>query len=50
MTGGGSVAFTMKAGDISGPIDNGNTGVVLSVTEKQEPTDQDFAAKRGPDS
>ncbi len=46
MTGGGSVAFTMKAGDISGPIDNGNTGVVLAVTDKQEPTDQDFAAKR----
>ncbi len=46
MTGGGSVAFTMKPGDISGPIDNGNTGVVLAVTDKQEPTDQDFATKR----
>ncbi len=46
MTGGGSVAFTMKPGDISGPIDNGNTGVVLAVTDEQEPTDQDFAAKR----
>ena len=46
MTGGGSVAFTMKPGEISGPIDNGNAGVVLAVTEKQEPNDQDFAAKR----
>jgi peptidyl-prolyl cis-trans isomerase D len=46
MTGGGSVAFIMKPGDISGPIDNGNTGVVLAVTDKQEPTDQDFAAKK----
>ena len=46
MTGPASVAFTMKPGDISGPIESGNNGVVLSLTEKQQPTDQDFASKK----
>ena len=46
MSGGASIAFAMKPGEISGPIDNGNTGVVLAVIDRQEPTDQDFAAKR----
>jgi peptidyl-prolyl cis-trans isomerase D len=46
MTGPASVAFTMKPGDISGPIDSGNNGIVLSLTEKQQPTDQDFASKK----
>jgi peptidyl-prolyl cis-trans isomerase D len=46
MSGGASVAFTLKVAEISGPIANGNTGVVLSVTEKQEPTPQDFEAKK----
>ncbi len=46
MGGGASVAFTLKPGEISGPIDNGNTGVVLSVLDRQEPTDQDFTATK----
>ena len=46
MAGGASVAFSMKPGEISGPIDNGSTGAVLSLLEKQEPTAQDFAAKK----
>jgi peptidyl-prolyl cis-trans isomerase D len=46
MSGGASIAFSMKPGEISGPIDNGNTGVVLALLDRQEPTDQDFAAKR----
>jgi len=46
MTGPASVAFTLKPGEISGPIDNGNTGAVLSVVDRQAPTDQDFAAKK----
>lgn len=46
MTGPASVAFTLKQGEISGPINNGNTGAVLSLLEKQEPSDQDFAAKK----
>jgi peptidyl-prolyl cis-trans isomerase D len=46
MSGSAAVVFDMKPGDITGPIDSGNTGVVLSVVEKQDPTDQDFAAKK----
>jgi peptidyl-prolyl cis-trans isomerase D len=46
MTGQASVAFSMKPGEISGPIMAGTNGVVLSLLEKQEPTDQDFAAKK----
>jgi len=46
MTGQASVAFTLKPGDISGPITTGSNGVVLSVLEKQEPGEQDFAAKK----
>ncbi len=46
MSGGASVAFSLKVTEISGPITNGNTGVVLSVTEKQEPTPQDFETKK----
>lgn len=46
MTGAASVAFTLKPGEISGPIDSGNTGAVLSVIDRQAPTDQDFAAKK----
>jgi peptidyl-prolyl cis-trans isomerase D len=46
MAGQASVAFTMKPGDISGPVNAGNNGVVLSVIEKQEPTEQDFTAKK----
>jgi peptidyl-prolyl cis-trans isomerase D len=46
MTGQASVAFSLKPGEISGPITAGTNGVVLSLLEKQEPTDQDFAAKK----
>jgi peptidyl-prolyl cis-trans isomerase D len=46
MSGAAAVAFTLKPGDISGPIDSGNTGVVLAILEKQAPTDADFAAKK----
>jgi peptidyl-prolyl cis-trans isomerase D len=45
MSGPGSVAFTMKSGDISGPISTNTSGAVLSVLEKQAPSPQDFAAK-----
>jgi peptidyl-prolyl cis-trans isomerase D len=47
MSGAASVAFSLKPGDISGPVDSGNTGVVLAILEKQAPTDSDFAAKKG---
>jgi hypothetical protein len=46
MSGGASVAFSLKIAEISGPISNGSTGVVLSVLERQEPTPQDFDAKK----
>jgi peptidyl-prolyl cis-trans isomerase D len=46
MTGGASVAFSMKPGDISGPINSGANGVVISVLEVQAPSEADFAAKR----
>lgn len=46
MSGAASVAFSLKPGDISGPVDSGNTGVVLSILGKQAPTDSDFASKK----
>jgi len=46
MAGAASVAFSLKPGEISGPVDSGNTGAVLAILEKQEPTDQDFTAKK----
>jgi peptidyl-prolyl cis-trans isomerase D len=46
MAGGAAVAFSQKPGEISGPISNGNTGVVLSVLERQEPGPQDFDARK----
>jgi peptidyl-prolyl cis-trans isomerase D len=46
MSGQASVAFSMKPGDISGPINGGADGVVISVLEVQAPTDADFSAKR----
>jgi peptidyl-prolyl cis-trans isomerase D len=46
MSGAASVAFSLKPGDISGPVDSGNTGVVLAILDKQAPTDSDFGAKK----
>lgn len=38
MTGPVSVAFGLKSGDISGPIQAGSNGVVLKITEVQQPS------------
>ncbi len=46
MSGQASVAFTMKPGEISGPVNNGSDAAVLSVLESQTPSDADYAAKR----
>src|ERR1700693_809122 len=46
MTGQAAVAFTMKPGDISGPINSGANGVVIAMGEVQAPSEADFAAKR----
>jgi peptidyl-prolyl cis-trans isomerase D len=42
MTGPASVAFTLNKGAISDPLNLGRAGVVLSVTDKQEPTSEDI--------
>lgn len=46
MIGQASVAFSMKPGDISSPINSGANGVVLQVIENQKPDEADYAAKR----
>ena len=46
MSGPPSVAFTLKPGEISGPVSSGSNGAVLAVLEKQEPSDQDFSSKK----
>jgi peptidyl-prolyl cis-trans isomerase D len=43
MSGPGSVAFSLAKGAISGPINTGRSGVVLTVIDKQEPTAEDIA-------
>ena len=45
MSGQASVAFTMKPGEISGPISNGSGAAVLQLLETQPPSEADFAAK-----
>jgi peptidyl-prolyl cis-trans isomerase D len=46
MSGQAAVAFTMKPGEISGPINSGANAEVMAVLEDQKPNDADFAAKR----
>jgi peptidyl-prolyl cis-trans isomerase D len=43
MGGPASVAFTLNKGAISEPVNLGRAGVVLTVTDKQEPTAEDIA-------
>jgi peptidyl-prolyl cis-trans isomerase D len=43
MSGPASVAFTLPVGAISGPINAGRSGIVLSVLDKQEPSAEDIA-------
>jgi peptidyl-prolyl cis-trans isomerase D len=38
--------FSLKPGDISGPITAGSNGVVAQLLEKQAPTDQEFTVKK----
>ena len=42
MSGPGAVAFTLAKGEVSGPINAGRVGVVLTVLDKQEPTAEDI--------
>ena len=46
MSGQAAVAFTMKPGEISGPINSGPNAVVLQVIENQQPSEAEYAAKR----
>jgi peptidyl-prolyl cis-trans isomerase D len=46
MSGQASVAFTMKPGEISGPISSGNDAAVLQILENQQPSESEYAAKR----
>jgi peptidyl-prolyl cis-trans isomerase D len=46
MGGQASVAFTMKPGEISGPISSAGNAVVIELIDNQKPSDADFAAKR----
>jgi len=46
MSGAASVIFSLKPGEISGPINAGGNSAVAQLLEKQEPTDQEFASKK----
>ena len=46
MSGPAAVAFDMKPGAISGPINTGRNGIVFTVTERQEPSLDQLAASR----
>lgn len=48
MSGPASAAFTLKPGEISGPLNLGSKGLVLAVTDRQEPSTSDptFAGQR----
>ena len=43
MSGPAGVAFSLPKGGISGPLNTGPNGVVLAVTDKQEPSTDDIA-------
>lgn len=46
MSGQASSAFSMKAGEISGPVIAANAGIVFTLIDKQEPSPQEFEAKK----
>jgi len=41
-----SAVFSLKPGEISGPITTGGNGVVAQLLDKQGPTDQEYAEKK----
>ncbi len=46
LTGPAQVVFSMKAGEISGPINTGRGGAVIALSDKQEPPAAQFAASK----
>lgn len=43
MSDAGAVAFSLKPGEISGPVSTGRSGAVLQLLERQEPTPEEIA-------
>jgi peptidyl-prolyl cis-trans isomerase D len=41
-----AVAFTMKPGEITGPINNGSDASVLQIVDLQQPSEAEYAAKK----
>ena len=46
LSGPASAIFSLKEGEISGPIVSGANGIVAHLLDKQVPTEQEFAAKK----
>lgn len=46
MSGAANIIFALKPGEISAPINSGASGIVAQLREKQEPTDQEYTAKK----
>lgn len=46
MSGQAAVAFSLKPGGISGPLISGQTGAVLQVLERKDPTEEEYAQKK----
>lgn len=46
LSGPASVIFTLKPGEISGPVNNGRTGVVMMLVDKQEPSPAEFTKSK----
>ena len=46
LTGAAAVVFSMKPGQITGPIEGDRAGIVASILERQQPSDADFAAQK----
>ena len=46
LTGAASVVFTLKPGEISGPVNNGRSGVVMMLLDRQEPGPAEFAKSK----
>ena len=45
LAGSAAVVFSMKPGDISGPVQAGNNGVVFALLDKQQPPASEFQEK-----
>jgi peptidyl-prolyl cis-trans isomerase D len=46
MSGQAAVAFTMKPGEITGPINNGSDASVLQILQLEQPSETEYTAKK----